>query len=83
MRNTYLDRPWPKVCHVLSLTNGYRSILVISAFARTNGHKNQLLQLVTMSRLAVSDSSQASRSFLVREMPRLYDFCMAAMETSA
>jgi hypothetical protein len=47
------------------------------------GQEDQLLQVVTISRLVVSDSSQASRSFLVREMPRLYDFCMAAIETSA
>ena len=38
---------------------------------------------LSRSRLVDSDSSQASRSFLVREMPRLYDFCMAAIETNA
>jgi hypothetical protein len=37
MRNTYLDRPWPKVCHVLSLTNGYRSILVPHDFPIRGG----------------------------------------------
>jgi hypothetical protein len=46
------------------------------------GQEDQLLQVVTIS-LVVSDSSKASRSFLVREMPGLYDFCMAAIETSA
>jgi hypothetical protein len=38
---------------------------------------------VTESRFVVRDSSQGSRLFLVREMPRLYDFCMAAIEASA
>jgi hypothetical protein len=51
---------------------GLRSSLPTFAKNAKVGHPPA--QLVTISRLVIDDSSQASRPFLVREMPRLYDF---------